>query len=67
MDGRGAGRENVFVARLWKSVTYERVYVSAYDSVTEAGISLMPYMDWDNPSSPHSSLGKHTSHAAYAS
>ena len=36
MDGRGAWRDNVFVERLWKSVKYERVYLHAYDSVTEA-------------------------------
>ena len=35
MDGRGAWRDNVLVERLWKSVKYERVYLHAYDSVTE--------------------------------
>ena len=52
--------DNVFVERLWKSVKYERVYVYAYDSVSEARWSIMPYMDWYNQSRPHSSLGKHT-------
>src|SRR5687768_9597093 len=41
MDGRGAWRDNVFVERLWKSVKYERVYLHAYDSVTEARQSIM--------------------------
>jgi putative transposase len=41
MDGRGAWRGNVFVERLWKSVEYERVYLHAYDSVNEAGQSIM--------------------------
>jgi len=40
MDGPGAWRDNVFVERLWKSVTYERVYGYAYDSVTEARASI---------------------------
>jgi putative transposase len=40
MDGRGASRDNVFVERLWKSVKYERVYLHAYDSVTEAKQSI---------------------------
>ena len=66
MDGRGAWRDTVFVERLWKSVKYERVYVYAYDSVTEARQSSRQYMDWDNHSRPHSSLGKHTPDAAYA-
>jgi putative transposase len=66
MDGRGAWRDNVFVERLWKSVKYERVYLYAYDSVTEAGQSIMQYMDWYNRSRPHSSLGKRTPDEAYA-
>ena len=65
MDGRGAWRDNVFVERLWKSVKYERVYLHAYDSVTEARQSIMQYLDWYNQSRPHSSLGKQTPDEAY--
>jgi len=65
MDGRGAWRDNVIVERLWKSVKYERVYLYAYDSVTEARKSIMEYMDWYNKSRPHSSLGKKTPEEAY--
>ena len=65
MDGRGAWRDNVFVERLWKSVTYERVYVHAYDSVSEARQSIMQYLDWYNQSRPHSSLDKQTPDEAY--
>ena len=66
MDGRGAWRDNVFVERLWKSVKYERVYLHAYDSVTEARISIMNYMEWYNRARPHSSLGKKTPDEAYS-
>ena len=66
MEGRGAWRDNVFVERLWKSVKYERVYLHAYDSVSEARQSIMQYMDWYNQSRPHSSLDKQTPHEAYA-
>jgi putative transposase len=66
MDGRGAWRDNVFVERLWKSVKYERVYLHAYDSVSEARQSIMQYMDWYNQSRPHSSLDKQTPDEAYA-
>ncbi len=66
MDGRGAWRDNVFVERLWKSVKYERVYLYAYDSVTEARISIMQYFDWYNRSRPHSRLAKRTPDEAYA-
>lgn len=65
MDGRGAWRDNVIVERLWKSVKYERVYLYAYDSVTEARKSITEYMDWYNESRPHSSLGRKTPEEAY--
>ena len=65
MDGRGAWRDNVIVERLWKSVKYERVYLYAYDSVTEARKSIMEYMDWYNKSRPHSSLARKTPEEAY--
>jgi putative transposase len=41
MDGRGAWRDNVFVERLWKSVKYERAYLHAYDTVSDARKSIM--------------------------
>jgi putative transposase len=56
MDGRGAWKDNVFVERLWKSVKYERVYLHAYDSVTEARTSVMQYINWYNRSRPHIGL-----------
>ena len=45
---------------------YERVYLHAYDCVTEARASIMQYMDWYNRARPHSSLGKQTPDEAYA-
>ena len=56
----------MFVERLWKSVKYERVYLHAYDSVTEARQSILQYLDWYNQSRPHSSLDLQTPDEAYA-
>jgi putative transposase len=66
MDGRGAWRDNVFVERLWKSVKYERVYLYAYDSVREARVSIMQYLEWYNRSRPHSKLDRKTPEEAYS-
>ena len=65
MDGRGAWRDNIFVERLWKTVKYERVYLYAYDSVSEARSSVMQYLAWYNQSRPHSKLDKKTPDEAY--
>jgi putative transposase len=56
MDGKGAWRDNVFVERLWRSVKYEEVYLKAYDSVSEARLSLGRYLDFYNSRRPHSTL-----------
>ena len=65
MDGKGAWRDNVFVERLWRSVKYERVYLRAYDSVSEARADIADYFDWYNTKRPHSSLGDQTPDQMY--
>ena len=56
----------MFVERLWKSVKYERGYLHAYDSVTEARQSILQSLDWYNQSRPHSSLDQQTPDEASA-
>ena len=65
MDGKGAWRDNVFVERLWRSVKYERVYLKAYDSVSEARADIAEYIDWYNTKRPHSSLDDQTPDRTY--
>jgi putative transposase len=54
MDGKGAWRDNVFVERLWRTVKYEEVYTRAYDTVTEARVSIGRYLTFYNSVRPHS-------------
>src|SRR6266850_624702 len=65
MDGKGAWRDNVFVERLWRSVKYEEVYLRAYDSVSDARVSIGCYLDFYNGRRPHSSLDGATPDQAY--
>jgi len=65
MDGRGAWRDNVFVERLWRSVKYEEVYLRAYDTVSDAPVSIGRYLDFYNGRRPHSSLDGGTPDQAY--
>ena len=65
MDGKGAGRDNVFVERLWRSVKHEEVYIRAYDSVGEARHSIGRYFEFYNSKRPHSSLDRKTPDQAY--
>ena len=65
MDGKGAWRDNVFAERIWRSVKYERVYLRAYDSVSEARADIADYFDWYNTKRPHSSLADQTPDQMY--
>jgi len=65
MDGRGAWRDNVFVERLWRSVKYEKVYLRAYGSVSEARASIGRYLTFYNGRRPHSSLDRRTPDHVY--
>ena len=65
MDGRGAWRDNVFVERLWRSVKYERVYLKAYDSVSQARADIADYLKWYNTARPHSSIERLTPEQRY--
>ena len=60
MDGRGAWRDNVFVERLWRSVKYERVYLKACDSVTDARADIAGYIGGYNAGRAHPSLADAT-------
>jgi len=67
MDGRGAWRDNVFVERIWRSLKYERVYLRAYASVSQARTDIGEYVDWYNRERPHSSQDGNTPEQAYLS
>ena len=65
MDGKGAWRDNVFVERRWRTIKYEKVYLRAYTSVTEARAAIGRYLGFYNTRRPHSSLDGKTPDQAY--
>jgi putative transposase len=67
MDGKGSWRDNVFVERLWRSIKYEEIYLKAYDTVSEARVSIGRYLDFYNGRRPHSRLDRLTPDQAYFS
>lgn len=56
MDGKGCWRDNVFVERLWKSITYEEAYLHADDTVRAAHQGLERYLTFYNQTRPHQAL-----------
>ena len=53
MDGKECWRDNVFVERLWKSITYEEAYLHADDTVRAAHQGLERYLTFYNQTRPH--------------
>jgi putative transposase len=66
-DGRGRALDNVFVERLWRSVKYEEVYLSDYESVAEARSRLSAYLRFYNEERLHQALAYQTPSAVYRS
>ncbi len=65
MDGRGRVFDNIFVERLWRSVTYEKVYLSDWHQVKEAKTGLEEYFVFYNDERPHQSLNKQSPAVVY--
>ena len=66
MDGRGRALDNIFVARLWRSVKYEDVYLKGYANPMELIIGLTEYFVFYNDERPHQSLGNRTPAVVYS-
>ena len=56
MGRKGAWRDTVFVERLWRTITYEEVYLRACASVSGARASVWNYIGFYNSRRPHASL-----------
>ena len=65
MDGTGCWRDNVFVERLWQSVTYKEVSVQAYDSISAARQGVGQYLTFYNQTRPHRALDGKTPEQVY--
>ena len=66
MDGRGRWMDNVFIERLWRSLKYECVFLSAFETGTEARSGIGSWIDYYNQRRPHSTFGGRTPDEVYA-
>lgn len=65
MDGRGRFVDNIFTERLWRTVKYEEVYLTEYDSPREARERIGRYLRFYNEVRPHQALEYRTPQAVY--
>lgn len=55
MDGRGRCLDNIFVERLWRTVKYENIFISGYNSIPETKEGLGIYFPFYNEKRRHQS------------
>jgi putative transposase len=67
MDGRGRALDTVFVARLWRTVKYEEVYVKDDETPREAMQGFAQFFVRYNVWRQHQALGYQTPAAVYCS
>lgn len=60
MDGRGRVFDNIFIERLWRTVKYDKVYLSDWQQVGEARKGMNEYFMFYNRERPHKSLNDAT-------
>ncbi len=58
MDGRGRYLDNIFMARLWRSLKYEAVYLHELGDGRDAERVIGSWFEFYNETRPHSSPGE---------
>lgn len=66
MDGRRRALDNAFTERLWRSVKYEEVYLSEYESPCDALRGISRCFAFYNAERSHQSLAYQTPAELYA-
>lgn len=65
MSGKGSYRENIHIERLWRSLKYEEVYLTEYESKKEAVRAIDQYFRYYNEGRPHENLSYRTPRELY--
>jgi len=65
MDGKDRALDNIFTERLWRTVKYEHVYLSDYDTPRAARLGLTRYLEFYDLDRPHQALGYRTPAEVY--
>src|SRR5580692_8559998 len=65
MDGKGRFLDNIFIERLWRSLKYEDVFITAYGSVPEARQGIGGWLRFYNEERLHQALGYQTPRAVF--
>ena len=65
MDGRGRYLDNIFIARLWRSLKQEAVYLHELQDGFQAKRVIKDWIGFYNSERPHTALDKRTPDSAF--
>ena len=65
MDGKGRATDNAFIETLWKSIKYEKIYLSPPEDGIQLYQMVDEYFKYYNMERDHSSIGDQTPHQFY--
>jgi len=58
MDGKGRWMDNVFIERLWRSLKYEEVYLTAYETIRQSRHGIGQWIRFYNERRKHQALDR---------
>jgi putative transposase len=65
MDGRGRCHDNIFIERLWRSRSYELIYLQTFNDGKHLTQEVKKWVNWHNSERPHQALEYQTPDAVY--
>lgn len=65
MDGRGRCYDNILIERLWRSLKYELIYLTAFEDGIHLNKEVRQWFDWYNQVRPHQALNYRTPDVVY--
>jgi putative transposase len=56
MDGKGRATDNICIERFWRSAKVERIYLNAYQTISELTTDVNDYIEFYNHRGFHQTL-----------
>jgi putative transposase len=67
MDGKGRWADNVWIERFWRTLKYEEIFLSSFQSLNQIRTNMNKFINFYNSERPHQTLGYQTPNAVYYS
>lgn len=65
MVGKGRWADNPLIERFWRTIKYEHVHLHSFDTVQEARVAIVEFINFYNQDRPHQAIGYKTPNEYY--